>query len=89
MIHMQYLKYGFKEKPVEYFGIYVKYVVVGIVTFFITKIISESLSRTLFITFIWKLTCCIIIPNILFIIIFYKKEEMKYLKEKIKNLLAK
>ena len=82
-------KYGFKEKPVEYFGIYVKYIVVGIITFFITKIISESLSRTLFITFIWKLTCCIIIPNILFIIIFYKKEEMKYLKEKIKNILAK
>lgn len=80
-------KYGFKEKTVEYFGIYVKYVVVGIVTFFITKIISESLSRTLFITFIWKLMCCIVIPNTLFIIIFFKKEEMKYLKVKIKNIL--
>lgn len=80
-------KYGFKEKPVEYLEIYVKYVVIGIITFFITKIISESLSMTLFITFIWKLTCCIIIPNILFIIIFFKKEEMKYLKIKIKNIL--
>ena len=39
------------------------------------------------VNFIWKLVSCIIIPNVVFVVLFHKREEFVYLKEKVKNII--
>lgn len=83
------LKYGFKDNPMEYFGIYIKYLIVGVMTFTITRICASIITGNMLVMFIWKLIICILIPNILFIIIFCRQEEFIYLKEKSKGIVNK
>lgn len=83
------LKYGFKDNPMEYFGTYIKYLIVGVMTFTITRICASIITGNMLVMFIWKLIICILIPNILFIIIFCRQEEFIYLKEKSKGIVNK
>lgn len=83
------LKYGFKDNPMEYFGTYIKYLIVGVMTFTITRICASIITGNMLVMFIWKLIICILIPNILFIIIFCRQEEFIYLKEKSKRIVNK
>lgn len=83
------LKYGFKDNPMEYFGTYIKYLIVGVMSFTITRICASIITGNMLVMFIWKLIICILIPNILFIIIFCRQEEFIYLKEKSKGIVNK
>ena len=58
------LKYGFKDNPMEYFGTYIKYLIVGVMTFTITRICASIITGNMLVMFIWKLIICILIPNI-------------------------
>ena len=82
-------KYGFENNPLEYFGTYVKYIIIGVITFGITNWCSEIVTNGNIINFIWKLVICIVIPNIVFIVLFHKREEFIYLKEKIQSIIGK
>lgn len=82
-------KHGFQNNPLEYFGIYIWYLIIGIVAFVITKICSGIFVFSLIMTFVWKLICCIVIPNIIFIVIFHRSKEFIYLKEKVKGIVNK
>lgn len=82
-------KNGFKASVRPYFTKYVIWtlfmIFVGIITWMITSLFSDY---TL-LGFIGKIITCVIVPNSLFLVIFWKNEEFQYLnntlKSKIKN----
>lgn len=74
-------KYGFKEKCSSYFF---KYSVYSI-AFVIINIITVKLCA-LNNNFILNLVICLIIPNILFLILFFKASEFSFLRKRLLNL---
>lgn len=80
-------KYGFANNPLEYFWTYVKYAIIAIITFCITNWCARIITNGNMVNFIWKLVSCIIIPNVVFVVLFHKREEFVYLKEKVKNII--
>lgn len=74
-------KYGFKTSILSYFIRYITYTVIlffgGSVTWLICSLIHE---KTV-IAFVIKAVVCFIVPNIIFLIAFYKTKEFKYLFE--------
>lgn len=85
-------RYIFKISIKNYFFKYVEYtsiffVVTGLVIF-ITKVITFN---NLFVEFIFKGVCCIIIPNTIIFLLYLRSKEFRYLIDKfnIKNKLLK
>lgn len=72
-------KYGFNMSTRYYFRDYFKYslfsIIVGVLTYYICYIINPSI---LVMEFIIKGLVCLIVPNILLILVFYKTEEFQY-----------
>jgi O-antigen/teichoic acid export membrane protein len=85
MVH----KYGFKLSSRGYFIRYVKGLGIvffaGTVTFLISNIISSNSS----IVFIWKLTCSVILPSVIFYLFYRKCSEMEYFKNKLSGITRK
>lgn len=82
-------KYGFQESPWEYYKSCIMYLIIGFFVLGSTKCIAELMSVSLMINFVWKLLCCVVMPNVMFIIIFVRREEFLYLKDKVKSLLKR
>lgn len=80
-------RYGFRNNPFEYFKIYIEYLIIAITAFYITKICSGIITGGVIVTFAWKLASCIIIPNLLFIIVFCRRQEFIYLKKKVQSII--
>lgn len=76
-------RYIFKKSSKKYFLKHIRYttiffIITGLV-YFIGKIVVFN---NLFIDFIFKGICCLIIPNIIIFLLFYKSKEFKYLMDK-------
>lgn len=68
------------NKPVySYFVTYALYTVIGIGTCYITSIVSELGSDKGIFSLILKGLICLLIPNVIYVIIFYRTEEFRYL----------
>ncbi|KKI91431.1 flippase [Bacillus sp. SA1-12] len=75
------------HKPVmNYFSKYILYIAIGIGTYWITNSICSFVVADTFFNLILIGLICLILPNLLYIGIFYKTEEFKYLF-KIVNIL--
>lgn len=73
-------KYVFKRSVWEYFILYGGYVVLTLVTGWATTSLCNSLiSGYSFISLIFRGIICVIIPNIVYILIFWKNKEFRYL----------
>ncbi|PEZ83318.1 MULTISPECIES: hypothetical protein [Bacillaceae] len=72
-------KYGLKAKVSEYFKKYAIYTVVTIVASYITMVAASFVTNPSFLGFSIKLFICIIVPNLVFIICFFRTKEFKYL----------
>lgn len=82
-------KYGFEDSCTVYFKKYGFYTMImtisGLITWAITGLFSDySLSN-----FIGKLIVCLIVPNSLFLIAFWRTKEFKYFLNIIKNILSR
>ena len=78
----------FKKPLYKYFKTYFIYALVTIITAIITTVsCNYFVSGSGFISMIFKGIICVIIPNILFVIIFYKSKEFYYVKSLIKNII--
>ena len=79
----------FKKSPKKYFTNYLKNIFITLITFCLTSYILNHISfvGNIYLKFIVKLIVCIIIPNICFFIIFYKNNELKFIKNYILNIL--
>lgn len=72
-------KHGFFRKPVEYLSKYFKYLILMIINIVICGFLCSIVNTNLFFGIIIKCIICSIIPNIMYIILFYKRDEFKYL----------
>lgn len=84
----------FKTKPWKYYKTEVERVIINIIVMLITVLISNLFVKDVTIlTFVIKCTICLIVPNILYYILFRNKEEFIYLKntllKEIRNKLNK
>lgn len=81
-------KYVFNEKLSNYFIIYVMYVVLTLLVGGITTYICNILiSGNTFISLIKRGIICVFIPNLIYILIFFKTKEFKYMFNSILNLI--
>lgn len=83
-------KYGFQERLKKYFHKYCIYVLVNIVSICITQtIILTFFKDSNFVLMIIKGIIAFFIPNVIYISLFYKSEEIKYTNGLIKKLIQK
>ena len=83
------LKYGMKKKPWKYYGRLLSYFIVYFVALFVTNKLVELLPFNSLINLILGAGICIIIPNAVIVLVYFKTEEFKYWFEFIKKLLNK
>ncbi len=81
-------KYGFKKKPYKYYYIYNKYLIITICLALITLKITSKFKILTYSSFIAIILMCILIPNILLIVLLFRKEEFKYIYNIIKSKLT-
>ena len=81
-------KYVFNKPLKEYFFMYFKYLLIGLIPLIITKYLTIKLRNSqLLIGFIENCIVNIVVINSLYMVIFRKNENFKYFKEVIKNIL--
>lgn len=82
-------KYGFTSNIKKYFFKYIFYLVVLIFTLFLNYVATNFEIENGILSLILKLVICIIVPNLVFFIIFFKTKEFSYIKSKIKFLIGR
>lgn len=82
-------KYGLKENIWKYFVTYIKYLLVLIFTLFLNYIATNFELGNNILSFILKLVICIIVPNLVFLIVFFRTKEFSYIKTKLKFLIGR
>lgn len=85
MVH----KYIFKKPLYLYFISYMKCTVVSVAALGLTYYITSLLPGTGVLSFIIKMICCVVIPNLIFLIIYFRTPEFKILKEKLMQIAEK
>lgn len=82
-------KYGFKSSVLSFFGRYSLYtgvtVATGILTLYLTNIFRDVTMLNL----IMKLLICFVIPNGMFLILFHRTDEFRYLYNLMNNVIFK
>ena len=83
-------KQVFNKHYSEYFAKYIKFLFIALISGYITTITCSSLiSGHTFLSLILRGCICLIIPNLIYIFIFYKTEEFMYLWNIIKPIFMK
>lgn len=83
-------KYVFNINIIEYFKMYFKYVLIGIIPLFVTSYVTSYFKYKYGITsFIINCILNIVIINSIYIIIFYKSKEFKYFISIVKKILKR
>lgn len=81
-------KHLFNIPVVEYFRDYIKYVIVMMIVGIITTIVCGKVYVKLtFLSLVMKGFICLFIPNIIYILIFYKSDEFKYLLSSVNMVM--
>lgn len=82
-------KRGFNQSSRRYFIKYIEYLGVTLTCGILSYIICSFININNIYTFIAKSIICIIITNIIFLLLYFRTEEFKYLFNIIKNILSK
>lgn len=86
--HVLY-KYGFKTSPRGYYQNYILHTGVTAIAGLVTWSACSVFSATTFGGFIGKLVVTAIIPNLIFLVVFWKTQEFQYLLGILRNLVNK
>ncbi|MET7020728.1 lipopolysaccharide biosynthesis protein [Bacillus mycoides] len=71
----------FKKSVLNYFTTYVFYIFLTIVTGFITtSICNYFIEGSTFISLVGKGVICLLVPNVIYVLVFYKSTEFKYIR---------
>lgn len=80
-------KHVFKKSVIEYFKTYIFYIIITIIVGYITTLVCTSLVEgERFISLVLRGVVCILIPNLIYITIFYKTKEFQYILGIIKPM---
>lgn len=82
-------KYGLQRNVLDYFKIYVKYLLVLLAATLVSYDICRSMKLMLVPQIIVSIVICSIVFNVIFLFMFRKKEEFLYLKDKCMNHINK
>lgn len=80
-------KHGFQQRVKEYFIKYSLYCIVTLVACIITFLICSNFTSVTWLSLIGRLAVGIVVPNIIFILCFYKTEEYKYFLIKFRKVI--
>ncbi|MDQ0242566.1 O-antigen/teichoic acid export membrane protein [Bacillus fengqiuensis] len=72
----------------HYFLNYTYYAAVGIGTYFLTSFICGFILADDLVSLLVRGLICLIVPNIIYIVIFYRQDEFKYLLGIVKNIMG-
>lgn len=78
-------KKGFRLPLKSYFIDYIIYSGVTLIAGFVTNLFIRLVSNTNVVSFLISMLICLIVPNVIFLLLFYKKREFKYLFNVAKN----
>lgn len=76
----------FLRPVIYYFMRYCSFTIIGVGTCIITKYVSDLSNLNGFWNIIFKIVVCLVIPNLVFLIIFYKTAEFRYLMRIFKSI---
>ena len=79
----------FNRPVMDYFLKYAYYAAIGIGTYFITSFASDFTLSSNFLELLLKGIVCIVVPNVIYILIFHKTTEFKYLFGIIRGISQK
>lgn len=80
-------KYGLKEKIKNYFLKYGCYTAVICLAGIVTHLLCQNISGSVMKVFLMRLPICILVPNLLFSLAYFKTREMKLMKEKLESIV--
>lgn len=82
-------KYGFKRSPKEYFIKYMVYLLLFMISGAATMLICDLITSKTWFAFFVRLIVCLLVPNSIFLISFYKTQEFKFLYDRLKGIFKK
>lgn len=83
---MMVFKYIFKKPLYLYFVSYLKNTVVTVIALFATLLISNLVDGGI-VAFLIKMACCIVIPNVIYLVVYFRTPEFKYLFQRGLSLI--
>lgn len=81
-------KYGFHKNVIHYLRSYLKYLGIVIITASCCFYICSYIHFSLVLNVVIKMLVCIVIPNLIFVLFFYRTDVFQYVLVKIKRLLS-
>lgn len=82
-------KHGFKTGVKEYFILFAKYTFVGIMAGLITWYLCSLITAVTWGSLMVKVVICVIVPNVIFVLLFHKTREFRYFYNMFSNLIMK
>lgn len=82
-------KYGFEMKVRDYFLIYTKYTAIILATGIVTHQICTVFTTVTWMSLFGRATVCLIVPNLIFLICFYRTDEFKNFWNLFKGIVGK
>lgn len=80
-------KYGFHKKCLSFFGYFLMYIVIAILTSVATYFVGNLYQGGLFLTFLYRVLICVCIPNGIFFLLYHKSKKYKILKNSLLNTI--
>ncbi len=82
-------KHYFKRPLIEYFIMLFKYLFVGVVSTLTIWGVAYFVNFGALGTFAFKMALCMIVPNLLFVVLFYRKSEFRYFVQIFSRIVSK
>ena len=77
-----------KQNPFDYVKKLMQYVLVAVCAWFITYFACTKIAGNLIFVLIVRLIICLIIPNIIYVVVFFKRNEFKQTIKLVDNILG-
>lgn len=82
-------KYGFEMKVRNYFFRYIKYTAIILAAGIVTHQISTVFTTVTWMSLFGRAAVCVIVPNLIFLVCFYRTDEFKYFCNLFKGIVGK
>jgi len=79
----------FKMKLASYYSQYLLYLLILVTTYFLTSVISSFISIESYISLIALGIICVIVPNVVFVLIFRNTDEFQYVMNIFKSVFRR
>ncbi|WP_028550878.1 lipopolysaccharide biosynthesis protein [Paenibacillus sp. UNC451MF] len=79
----------FQKPLMHYYGTYAYYAAIGLGTCLLTSLLCRWLTADTILVLALKIIICLVVPNVVYIVLFYKTEEFKYVFGIVEQLVKK